>query len=42
MDTQSVTEASRESELARMLSGLDSSDSAITHAKELLELAKKS
>lgn len=39
-DVQSVTDNLRESELARMLSGLQSSDSAITHAKELLQLAK--
>jgi DNA repair protein RecN (Recombination protein N) len=39
-DVQSVQDNLRESELARMLSGLQSSDSAITHAKELLELAK--
>ena len=39
-DVQSVSDNSRESELARMLSGLQASDSAITHAKELLELAK--
>lgn len=39
-DVQPVQDSLRESELARMLSGLQSSDSAITHAKELLELAK--
>ena len=39
-DVQSVSDSLRESELARMLSGLQSSDSAITHAKELLQLAK--
>jgi DNA repair protein RecN (Recombination protein N) len=39
-DVQSVQDNLRESELARMLSGLQSSDSAITHAKELLQLAK--
>jgi len=39
-DVTSLSPSSRETELARMLSGLDSSDSALTHAKELLELAK--
>ena len=39
-DVTSLSPGSRETELARMLSGLDSSDSALTHAKELLELAK--
>ena len=39
-DVQNVSDSLRESELARMLSGLQSSDSAISHAKELLQLAK--
>ena len=41
-DVQTVSENLRESELARMLSGLDSSESALTHAKELLQLSKNS
>jgi len=39
-DVQAVESSLRESELARMLSGLDSSDSALSHAKELIQLAK--
>ena len=39
-DVTSLSLGSRETELARMLSGLQASDSALTHAKELLELAK--